>query len=55
MPEEDCNNCRKYDFGKGFEHVKNLVVNNKVIINATYTYEYEETCNIIILDILSTD
>jgi hypothetical protein len=56
MPEEDCNNCRKYDFGKGFEHVRDIAINGVLIVNSGYTYDIQsELIKIPTLEILSAN
>lgn len=56
MPKEECNDCKKYDFGEGFEYVKSILINGILIVNLGYTYDTQsELVKITTLDILSAN
>lgn len=56
MTEGDCSKNKTRNFGEGFEHVKSIVIDGKIIVNSGYTYsEQDELIKIPILNILSAE
>lgn len=54
MADGDCNYIKGIDFGEGFEHIRKIDIDGKVIYNSGYTYcQQEETILIPIKEILS--